>query len=101
MSDAFDCRRFDEAQSEVTMSETGGAKFTAFDTDSIDEVGLRADQLGNQLACTQVWGGNNIADELVNLPGLVGLSHAKARGTGDNIGDVHGGKLVLTNRPVA
>jgi hypothetical protein len=51
--------------------------FWAVDTNSTDEVGLGADQLGHQLACTEVWGGNNIADELVNLPGLVGLIHSK------------------------
>src|ERR1700757_4647208 len=51
----------------------------AVDTNSTDEVGLGADQLGHQLACTEVWGGNNIVDELVNLPGLVGLIHSSPR----------------------
>jgi hypothetical protein len=61
----------------------------AVDTNSTDEVGLGADQLGHQLACTEVWGGNNIADELVNLPGLVGLIHSKPAGPATTGGDVY------------
>jgi len=61
----------------------------AVDTNSTDEVGLGADQLGHQLACTEVWGGNNIVDELVNLPGLVGLIHSKPAVPATTGGDVY------------
>jgi serine phosphatase RsbU (regulator of sigma subunit) len=61
----------------------------AVDTNSTDEVGLGADQLGHQLAGTEVWSGNNIADELVNLPGLVGLIHSKLAAPATTGGDVY------------
>jgi serine phosphatase RsbU (regulator of sigma subunit) len=41
------------------------------------------------LACTEVWGGNNIADELVKLPGLVGLIHSKPAEPGSTGGDLY------------
>jgi phosphoserine phosphatase RsbU/P len=71
------------------MSKTSGGKFTAFDTNSTDDVGLGADQPGYQVACTEVWGGNNIADEVVKLPGLVGLIHSKPAGLATTGGDVY------------
>jgi phosphoserine phosphatase RsbU/P len=50
---------------------------TACGTNSAGRVGGLPDQAGYQLACTEVWGGNNIADERLKLPGLVGLIHSK------------------------
>jgi hypothetical protein len=38
------------------------------DTNSTDQIGLGADQLGHQSACTEVWGGNNIDAPLGYLP---------------------------------
>ena len=50
---------------------------TASETNSTNDVGPAPDQAGYQLDCTEVWGGNNVADKLVKLPGLVGLIHSK------------------------
>ena len=50
---------------------------TACETSSTNDGGPAPDQAGYQLACTEVWGGNNVADKLVKLPGLVGLIHSK------------------------
>jgi hypothetical protein len=52
-------------------------------------VGRAPDQAGYQLACTEVWGGNNIADELLKLPGLVGLVHSKPVEPATSGGDVY------------
>jgi hypothetical protein len=62
---------------------------TAFDTNSTGCVGPAPDQAGYQLACTEVWGGNNIADELLKLPGLVGLVHSKPIEPATSGGDVY------------
>lgn len=47
---------------------------TASETNSTNDVGPAPDQAGYQLDCTEVWGGNNVADKLVKVPGLVGLT---------------------------
>ncbi|MEY2607251.1 MAG: phosphoserine phosphatase RsbU/P, partial [Verrucomicrobiota bacterium] len=62
---------------------------TASDTNSTGCVGRAPDQAGYQLACTEVWGGNNIADELLKLPGLVGLIHSKPVEPATSGGDVY------------
>jgi phosphoserine phosphatase RsbU/P len=62
---------------------------TASDTNSTGCVGWAPDQAGYQLACTEVWGGNNIADELLKLPGLVGLVHSKPVEPATSGGDVY------------
>jgi sigma-B regulation protein RsbU (phosphoserine phosphatase) len=80
---------YDEVRSEAPMSKVSGGKFKAFDTNPIDEVGPGTDQPGYQVACTEVWGGNNIADEFVKLPGLVGLIHSKPAGPARTDGDVY------------
>jgi hypothetical protein len=43
---------------------------TASETNSTNDVGPAPDQAGYQLDCTEVWGGNNVADKLVKLPVL-------------------------------
>jgi len=49
---------------------------TASETNSTNDVGPAPNQAGYQLDCTEVWGGNNVTDKLVKLPGLVGLIHS-------------------------
>jgi phosphoserine phosphatase RsbU/P len=80
---------FDETPSEVTMSKASGRKFTAIGANSTNDGVLGADQPGYQLACTEVWGGNNTADEIVKLPGLVGLIHSKPSAPATTGGDVY------------
>jgi phosphoserine phosphatase RsbU/P len=62
---------------------------TASDTNSTGDIGRTPDQAAYQLACTEVWGGNNIADELLELPGLVALIHSKPAGPATSGGDVY------------
>jgi sigma-B regulation protein RsbU (phosphoserine phosphatase) len=62
---------------------------TASDTNSTRCVGRAPDQAGYQLACTEVWSGNNISDELLKLPGLVGLVHSKPVESATSGGDVY------------
>jgi phosphoserine phosphatase RsbU/P len=62
---------------------------TASDTNSTGCVGRAPDQAGYQLACTEVWSGNNISDELLKLPGLVGLVHSKPVEPATSGGDVY------------
>ena len=50
---------------------------TGSETDSTNTVGPAPDQAGYQLDCSEVWGGNNVADKLVKLPGLLALSYSK------------------------
>jgi phosphoserine phosphatase RsbU/P len=71
------------------MSKVSGSKFSAFDTNSTGDAGLGTVQPGYHLACTEVWGGNNIADEFVKLPGLVGLIHSKPAEPAITGGDVY------------
>lgn len=71
------------------MSEGKRSKFTVYDTNSTGEVAPAPDQAGYQLACTEVLGGNNIADALVKLPGLVGLIHSKPAEPATTGGDVY------------
>ena len=67
----------------------GGRKFTAFRMNSSDEVGLETHPPEHRLACTELWGGNNIADELVKLPGLMGFIHSKPIEPAITGGDVY------------
>jgi sigma-B regulation protein RsbU (phosphoserine phosphatase) len=62
---------------------------TASDTNSTRCVGRAPDQAGYQLACTEVWSGNNISDELLKLPGLIGLVHSKPVESATSGGDVY------------
>jgi serine phosphatase RsbU (regulator of sigma subunit) len=62
---------------------------TASETNSTNDVGPAPDQAGYQLDCTEVWGGNNAADKLVKLPGLVGLIHAKPVEPATSGGDLY------------
>ena len=62
---------------------------TASETNLTNDVGPAPDQAGYQLACTEVWGGNNIAHELLKLPGLVGLVHSKPAEPATSGGDVY------------
>ena len=48
---------------------------TASETNSTNDVRPGPDQAGYQLDCTEVWGGNNVADKLVKLPDLVGFAY--------------------------
>ena len=59
------------------------------DTRSTHHVELGTDQPGYRLACTEVWGGNNIADDVVKLPGLTGLIHSKPAEPATTGGDVY------------
>jgi phosphoserine phosphatase RsbU/P len=71
------------------MSKDRKSKYSAFDTNSTYDVGLGTDQSGYQMACTEVWGGNNITDEVVKLPGLVALIHSKPAEAATTGGDVY------------
>lgn len=71
------------------MSTARKGKFNAFDTNSTEDVVLGTDQPGYQVACTEVWGGNSVADEVVRLPGLVALIHSKPAGAATTSGDVY------------
>jgi len=62
---------------------------TASETNSRNGVGPAPDQVGYQLDCTEVWGGNNVADKLVKLPGLVGLIHSKPVEPATSGGDMY------------
>jgi len=62
---------------------------TASETNSTNDVGPAPDQAGYQLDCTEVWGGNNVADKLVKLPGLVGLIHSKPVEPATSGGDLY------------
>ena len=62
---------------------------TASETNSTNDVGPVSDQAGYQLDCTEVWGGNNVADKLVKLPGLVGLIHSKPVEPATSGGDLY------------
>ena len=62
---------------------------TPSDTNSTGCVGRAPDQAGYQLACTEVWSGNNISDELLKLPGLAGLVHSKPVESATSGGDVY------------
>lgn len=62
---------------------------TASETNSTNDVGPAPDQAGYQLDCTEVWGGNNVADKLVELPGLVGLIHSKPVEPATSGGDLY------------
>ncbi len=62
---------------------------TASDTNSTGCVGRAPDQAGYQLACTEMWSGNNISDELLKLPGLVGLVHSEPVEPATSGGDVY------------
>ena len=81
--------RLDEVQSEFGTLKADGSKFSTFNPKSTDEVGLGADRPGRELSCTEVWGGNNIAHELVKMPGLVGLIHSKPAGPARTGGDLY------------
>lgn len=71
------------------MSKTRNSKLSGFDTNLTDAVGLGPDQPGYHVACTEVWGGNNIADEVVKLPGLVALIHSEPAEAATTGGDVY------------
>ena len=58
------------------------------ETNSTDAVGSAPDQTGYQLDCSEVWGGNNIADEVVKLPGLLGFIHSRPAEPATSGGDV-------------
>lgn len=62
---------------------------TASETNSTNDVGPAPDQAGYQLDCTEVWGGNNVADKLVKLPGLVGLIRSKPVEPATSGGDLY------------
>ena len=62
---------------------------TAAEANSTNAVGSASDQAGYQLDCSEVWGGNNIADKLVKLPGLVGLIHSKPVEAATSGGDLY------------
>jgi phosphoserine phosphatase RsbU/P len=62
---------------------------SASDTNSTGYVVRASEQAAHQLACTEVWGGNNITDQLVKLPGLVGLIHSKPVEPAKSGGDVY------------
>jgi serine phosphatase RsbU (regulator of sigma subunit) len=62
---------------------------TASETNSTNDVGPAPDQAGYQSDCTEVWGGNNVADKLVTLPGLVGLIHSKPVEPATSGGDLY------------
>ena len=62
---------------------------TASETNLTNDVGPAPDQAGYQLACTEVWGGNDITDELLKLPGLVGLVYSKPVEPATSGGDVY------------
>ena len=64
---------------------------TASETNLTNDVGPAPDQAGYQLAGTEVWGwgGNNVADKLVKLPGLVGLIHSKPVEPATSGGDLY------------
>jgi Stage II sporulation protein E (SpoIIE) len=59
------------------------------DANSTDHVGLGANQLGDGLGCTEVWGGNKRADKTVKLPGMTGLIHSKPVEPATMGGDVY------------
>jgi phosphoserine phosphatase RsbU/P len=61
---------------------------TSFHANLTGCVGRAPDRVGYQLACTEVWGGNKIADERLKLPGLVGLIHSKPVEPATSGGDV-------------
>lgn len=71
------------------MSKAEKGKAVSFNTDSTEDVDLGTDRPRHQLACLEVWGGNNIADELVQLPGLVGAIHSKPAEGATVGGDVY------------
>ena len=62
---------------------------TASETNSTNDVGPAPGQAGYQLDCTEVSGGNNVADKLVKLPGLVGLIHSKPVEPATSGGDLY------------
>src|SRR5260370_10863250 len=63
---------------------------SAFDTNSTDNLRLGTDQKpAYRVACTEVWGGNNIADDLVEVPGLMGWRHSKPLEPATAGGDVY------------
>ena len=62
---------------------------TAAETNSTNDVGPAPDQADYELDCTEVWGGNNVADKLVKLPGLVGLIHSKPVEPATSGGDLY------------
>ena len=71
------------------MAKASGSRFTAFDTNSTDDVDLGTGQFVHRLACAEVRGGNNIADEHVKLPGLVASIHLKPAEPATTGGDVY------------
>jgi phosphoserine phosphatase RsbU/P len=62
---------------------------TAAETNSANAIGPARDQAGYQLDCTEVWGGNNVADKLVKLPGLVALIYSKPVEPATSGGDLY------------
>lgn len=62
---------------------------TDSEMNSTNDAGPTQDQAGYQLDCTEVWGGNNVADKLVKLPGLVGLIHSKPVEPATSGGDLY------------
>ena len=63
---------------------------SAFDTNSTDTLSPSADHTpAYRLACAEVWGGNNIADVFVEVPGLTGWVHSKPLEPATTGGDVY------------
>jgi phosphoserine phosphatase RsbU/P len=63
---------------------------SAFDTSSTNAVGPGTKRKpAYRVACTEVWGGNTIADDLVEVPGLNGWVHSKPLEPATTGGDVY------------
>jgi phosphoserine phosphatase RsbU/P len=71
------------------MFSAKAAKVTALDKNPVGNFNRRIDQPAYQSSFTEVLSGNNVAHELVTLPGLAGFIHSKPAGSGRAGGDVY------------
>jgi len=63
---------------------------SVFDSISSGAIGPATDQKPSyRVACTEVWGGNNVADDFVEVPGLRGWVHSRPLEPSTTGGDVY------------